>query len=112
VGPAAKAAAPALREALRDPQPLARVSAATALWRVAGDAEAALPVLREALHKGNPQYARQQALLTLGDMGPAAKAAAPAVRDAGTDPDPYLRRSAAAALRKIDPADATRDGPP
>ncbi|MEV6393391.1 PBS lyase [Streptomyces sp. NPDC051907] len=48
LGAAGAEAAPALRVLLRAPEPWTRVDAATALWRVAGDADRAWPVLRSA----------------------------------------------------------------
>jgi HEAT repeat protein len=110
-GPAAKEAAPALRELLRDPQPAIRLSGAAALWRVAGDADTALPVVREALKPGSQVYLRHQAVLKLTDMGPAAKAAVPALLEIRNDPDQYLRQIVATALIKIDP-DAAKPAKP
>jgi HEAT repeat protein len=103
LGPAAREALPALREAMRDRVPAVRVPAAAAVWRAAGDTEAVVPVLVECLKAGNFIYVRHQAAMKLADIGPAAKAAVPALREARGDADQYLRTLATTALKKIDP---------
>jgi HEAT repeat protein len=102
-GAAAKEALPALREALRDRMPSVRVLAAAAVWRAASDTEAAVPVLVEVMKAGNNLSVRQQAAIKLAEIGPPARAAVPALREASEDADRYLRILAATALKKIDP---------
>jgi hypothetical protein len=73
LGPAAVDALPEVREALNHEEPIVRVHAARALFRIAGaaesanSAEAALPALRAALGT----YAETTALAALADFGPA-----------------------------------------
>jgi HEAT repeat protein len=55
----------------------------------------------ELLKNKNP-LVRKQAAIALGEMGPAAKAAVPALRDALLDKDEGVQAAAAAALEKID----------
>src|SRR5262249_18614367 len=49
LGPEAKVAAPALQEALKDPEALIGISAAEALWKVDHDSRAAIALLSRAL---------------------------------------------------------------
>jgi HEAT repeat protein len=128
LGPAAKAAVPALRELLKAVDPEARIQAALALWRIERRTEDTIPVLVDALH--NPTASRlgstssspsrfgtstrpiviplcQQAADALGQMGPAARAAVPALTEALKDAHVAAYRPAfALALAKIDPAAA------
>jgi hypothetical protein len=55
---------------------------------------------------------RRAAAEALGQIGPEAKAAVPALRDALRDEDGGVRRLAAAALEKIDPEAAPESGVP
>jgi HEAT repeat protein len=89
IGPDARAAVPALRNALRDRTPWVRVSAANALWRIERQVEAVLPALLSGLHGlgGDAVMAAR----SLGEMGPQAQAAVPALcqalqREAGGHP--------------------------
>ena len=63
-----------------------------------------MPVLLTALRDPLLVSVKEPALQALGAMGPAAKAAVPALTVALTDPDTFLRREAAAALANIGPA--------
>jgi HEAT repeat protein len=98
-GPAARAALPALAAALRDRgRPAAQDVAVDVLSRVGPEA---VPVLGEALL--DPQCGpRRQVAEYLGDMGPAARAAVPALARTLQGEDPWLRYTAAAALLRID----------
>ncbi|HEY9372745.1 MAG TPA: PBS lyase, partial [Streptomyces sp.] len=78
IGPAAAAAAPALRRCLTSPDLWLRVECAAALWRVAGDAEATLPVLLAAWEEN--RHTRVTVAECLAEMGPAAARAEPAIR--------------------------------
>jgi HEAT repeat protein len=87
-GGQAQAAAPALRLALRDPEPQVRVNAAYALWQVDQTAEAAVPVLSAALGEadwGSGGAARQRAVMRLGQIASDAKAAFPALLELWKD---------------------------
>jgi HEAT repeat protein len=99
-GPAARNALPALVAALRDRgRPAARDVAADVLSRLGPDA---VPLLGEALL--DPQCgARRHVAQYLGDMGPAARPAVPALLRTLQAEDPWLRFEAASALMHIDP---------
>jgi HEAT repeat protein len=77
IGPAAKAAAPALTAALEDCAAEVRVAAAEALWLAAGDA-AGVPVLAEGLTAADVDV-RRRCAACLGQIGRAARAAVPAL---------------------------------
>ncbi|WP_406863116.1 PBS lyase [Streptomyces sp. HUAS MG47] len=78
IGPAAGGAAAALRRCLTARDLWLRVDGAAALWRVAGDAQAALPVLLTAWEQN--RHTRVTVAECLAEMGPAAIAAAPLIR--------------------------------
>src|SRR5439155_1141101 len=79
IGPAARAAVPALREALASDNQWVRVHAARALWRIEGRGEEVVPALLEEI-RGRP--AGLLAVECLGQIGPPARAAIPALRRA------------------------------
>jgi HEAT repeat protein len=112
MGPAAAAAVPALEAAWKGSEPELRVAAAAALWRIGRHREAALRTLTQALRDKEYRDSRYQLVWTLGSLGPEARAAVPALREALDDPDSLVRRSAAEALKKIDPGAATPGGRP
>jgi HEAT repeat protein len=104
LGPAARDAAPELDEAMRDKQAQVRLSAAFALWRVnPKEPEPAVRVLVKLLASEQPQYVRQLTIQRLQEMGPAARAALPALREMRTSADQILRQLSEAAVRAIDP---------
>ncbi|MEU4267252.1 PBS lyase [Streptomyces sp. NPDC026092] len=70
IGPAAARSAPALLPGLDCRDLWVRVRSAAALWRVSGDAEAALPVLLDAWEEN--RHARVDIAECLAEMGPAA----------------------------------------
>ncbi|WP_328745094.1 HEAT repeat domain-containing protein [Streptomyces sp. NBC_00285] len=69
LGPAAGPALPGLRRMLRTGEPWARVSAASAVWRIGGDEDLAAPVLRAAWTE-NPST-RRTVTACLAALGPA-----------------------------------------
>ncbi|HEV3260540.1 MAG TPA: HEAT repeat domain-containing protein [Gemmataceae bacterium] len=89
VGPRARAAVPAVTEMLDDEQPLVRVSAADALWRLSGRPDPAVRVLADALHvpTGQGIVVRLMAAHVLAAMGRQAKAAVPALLRAWEEHD-------------------------
>jgi HEAT repeat protein len=100
VAPSSVAAAAALRSALGDRSGHVCVCAAESLWNISRKADEIVPTLVERLT--DPQ-ARNQAVQTLYRIGPAAKAAVPALVAAATDKDRLFRESVILALSKIDP---------
>lgn len=117
LGEHGKPAVPVLRTAMNDPLPLKRVRAAKSLWQIEKQADKVLPVLTAALAEIDPpratyfnpgfvpaasRMAAQQAAQALAEIGPAAKTAIPALRQAQLAPDATLRQLATEALRKIE----------
>ena len=113
LGPEAKSALPEVRAALKDADVGKRVRAAGALWRIEGKTEEAVPVLTAALKEHDavapgafyssvPRSGAIAAAVTLGEIGPAAKAALPALRHAMTLGDVGLRQNSLTAIAKIE----------
>ena len=99
IGPAAREAVPALTKILGHEDPSVRRDAARALWCIRKDV-AGVPVLT-ALLKEEARYLAEPAAQSLGDMGPAAKASLPALREALSHPNPDVRYAAREAIGKI-----------
>jgi HEAT repeat protein len=101
LGPHARAAIPALRKAIRDPEgPFIHHSVAKALGAI--DREALVRALIEALddeHSG----VRGDAAENLGKLGKDAKAAIPKLRELRQVKEDFVRSSARDALKEIDP---------
>jgi HEAT repeat protein len=94
MGPKAKAAVPALIPLLKDKSEFVRGPARTALKRIGEDAVAALVDTLQ-------QKDNDQACVVLGSIGPAAKAAVPALVKLLKDPTPRARARAAQTLGLI-----------
>jgi HEAT repeat protein len=88
---------PGMVEALRDPDPLVRVSAARAIGQVGPGAADAVPALSVALRDGDPRV-RFDVAVALGRVGPAGADAAPALARALGDPAGEVRVGAAMGL--------------
>lgn len=91
-------ALPLLLRALQDDDAAVRWRAEFALGRLGPEG---VPALIDALR--GPQ--RRGAAFVLGPMGPHARSALPALREAAADPDPSVRLWAVHAIGQIDPAD-------
>jgi HEAT repeat protein len=108
-GPRGRAAVPALIHAsLWDEEPAVRLGAATALWKIDGKGPLALNVLTEALGSDN-ELLCWVAAECLGQMGRAAREAAPALRQALRREFrlSLIRAGVKLALERIDPQAAT-----
>lgn len=99
LGEHARAAVPALKERLTDEVPEARWWAAFALASI-DPPSTDVTLLTEALRDGKYDTRRRAATL-LGDLGPAALPALPALQDARTDEDEDVRQRAAAAVKQL-----------
>jgi hypothetical protein len=100
LGPEARAAVPALIEALTGKETLVRAHAALALGRIGPDAHAAVPALADLLR--DPEWTvRRQAALALGRIGPEARMAIPALEKLVRDPDHLVRQAAEEALPSV-----------
>jgi len=129
IGPPANASLPILSRALEDSQESVRIAAALAIARIAPDSESYRPILIRAMRAGNggtllavgkmgadARWAvptlvdllshelvqiRSLAAHTLGQIGPAASDAAPALERMSRDRDPAVREVALEALEHV-----------
>jgi HEAT repeat protein len=107
VSPSAPATSAALGSALNDSSGHVGVRAAEALWTVSGDARRTVQALIARLDDAKVRHGAAQAL---NRIGPAAKAAVPALMIALKSKDRLFRESVVMALRKIDSGAATKAG--
>ncbi|MBI1830316.1 MAG: HEAT repeat domain-containing protein [Planctomycetes bacterium] len=111
LGPQAKFAAPALREALEDKHALVRVKVAEALWKIDQTPTTTLmPVLLKALDKGNAEV-RAAVPPVIALFGPKAKPALPALVETLQDRVFDVKVSVVMALGDLGPVakDTARD---
>jgi HEAT repeat protein len=97
---------PALRDRLGDDDLQVRTFAAEAIWNIGGDGHVAVVALVDVLRDRNhPGRARERAAYALGRIGPAARDAAQALREAAADQACWdVHVAATRALEKIAPA--------
>lgn len=89
-----------------------RLSAAVPLWKLGLESQSPVPALLKELEQ-SPHSDASSYMDLLGEVGPDAKAALPKLETYLDPPkDIRLRRKAAIAIRKIDPAEAARLGLP
>jgi HEAT repeat protein len=108
LGSCAKEAVPALTHAmLYDASPRVRLEAAVAIWRIDRRSVRVLPVLIGALQDPD-EVSRWIAADCLGDIGPDAAEAIPALKKVLAEPihSRLIRMSISLALERIDPAEA------
>ena len=103
VGPGAREAVVALKGLLEHENRDLRLRAAVALARIAKSPEA-VPVLIEALRSHEAGGARYYSAKVLGEMGPTARDAIPALHESLKDQEEAVRNAAQAALEQITPA--------
>ncbi|MBI3462479.1 MAG: HEAT repeat domain-containing protein [Planctomycetes bacterium] len=101
LGPVAAHAIPAIRDAVTDPSMRVRVEAAMALANVADDLPTAVPVLMRALAPDCERDVRYSAAEALGEMGPRAALAIPALIGLLNESDYGLAQRAAWSLEGI-----------
>jgi HEAT repeat protein len=101
IGPGAGEAVPVLERALENEDPVYRVQAALALWRIRQDPRA-LPALQAALEQDDPE-APYEAVMAISAMGTAAESAVPALIATLDHRDPDVRRAAARVLTEFGP---------
>jgi HEAT repeat protein len=99
VAPSSVVTTAALRAALDDRSSHVCVCAAEALWNISRKADEIVPTLAKRL---TDLRARDQAVQVLYRIGPAARAAVPALLAAAADEDRLFRESVILALRKIE----------
>jgi HEAT repeat protein len=102
IGRTARAAVPALREALQDPDRFVRVRAAAALAQIDPRNGDALPTLI-AMMKDADAPIRRAAVEAAGNLGPKAKSAVGELLRAARDDDPAVRWAAVEALGRVGP---------
>jgi HEAT repeat protein len=100
IGAPARQALPALLEAMKGDNDNLRRAAALAVVRL-GETDNGLPILIKALKHEVPDT-RAYTAEVLGQVGPPAKKAVGALREAMKDESPAVRKAAAEALRKIE----------
>jgi HEAT repeat protein len=110
-GPAAKDVLDDVRALMSDRRPLVRIHAAMVAWRIGNDRDAAVRVLVEALGAEHPNAIHRYALEALQKMGPAAKAALPALRECLQKALPGEGYSITDAIQAIDPKAAPAEKP-
>ena len=119
IGPSAKTALPALSSALKAPSPSLRLAAAMAIWKIGRRTDGVVPTLVQLLESGKRQDTKEAkekinvsrsinppsklAVWFLGEIGPEAKSAVPALIKTLREGDVRLRGPAAEALGKIGP---------
>jgi hypothetical protein len=100
IGPAARAAVPALVRVLGDANNSVRETAAEALGAIGPDASSAVAALIAVL--GDPDWTvRTNAARALGQIGRAAQVAVPALQKAQEDTNQFVRKAAGEALANI-----------
>lgn len=102
IGLGATAAIPVLEKALQNEDPLYRIQAALALWKIASHPQA-VSTLQAAL-KLSDMEAVFEAVMALGEIGPGAKTAAPDLVAALAHAAPDVRRAAADVLVRLGPS--------
>lgn len=106
-GPSARAAGPALLQALQGRDLAVRAAAAGALGKIQTDPATVIPLLIKYL---DDEDLNSAAALALADYGPPAEAAVPKLIELSKLPDKDLRRAVTQALSKIQPAAAANAG--
>lgn len=103
IGPAAKPAVPALVSALTNKDNNVRFTSCRALWQIdRQQAKTVLPVLIEMLRAKETHPVHLAAAIKLvGDIGPEASAALPAIRELENHPDATVSTRAAEVLEKL-----------
>jgi HEAT repeat protein len=102
IGPDAKSAVPALKPFLREKHTV-RVYTANALWKIERNAQEVLPILEGGVREEQAPF-RWAAAVFLGEMGPAAEKAIPALIEAAKAADKETASCAVQALAEISPA--------
>jgi HEAT repeat protein len=103
--------APALAEALKDKNKNVARTAASSLAEVLGkDASNAAPLVVAVLKDEKDAYNRALAAYVLGAINPDRSIATPALIKATKDTNPNVQDAAKAALKKVDPDAARREG--
>lgn len=116
LGAVALAAAPHLKQTLRDSNPMLRLAAAKSLWNITNNAKIVTPTLVALLEEDCPasaggEEARRRHLQTIIEalwrIGPGAELAIPALTAKSKDKNRLISESALSALRVITPAPAS-----
>jgi HEAT repeat protein len=107
MGRRARTAAQTLRDELHRDDPWLALAAAAALLAIEAHEDAAVWALVTLL-QGADDEVRTEAAMVLGDFGPRAAAAVPALRAAESADDEELRAHATLAIAKIRPEEALR----
>jgi HEAT repeat protein len=105
IGPKAAAAEPELKTLFKTEDRPLRIATVWALLQIEPQnkkiASIAVPLLTEALDNAETDLARYEAARALGNLGPAAKSAVPALKKLSQDGSDSLRAAAEEALQQI-----------
>ncbi len=112
IGPPARDAVPELVAMLRDPDTFGRQAAVTALRSIGGKHPDLVPALIDALRAENQVYQRGLMIELLGEQGPAAAPAVDLLVEELKRPTWMQQIQAAAALARISPHRARKEGIP
>lgn len=105
IGEPARGALPQIKNMLKDSDGYTRGVAALAVWKFEPDqVDLVVPVLLQGLKQKDAWKVRLDSVVILGQIGPAAKQAVPALADMLQDIHDDIRQSAAAALARMGPA--------
>jgi len=104
ISPTNRAAIAILLQRLENAQGLDRLNIGTELVRFDPSESHGLEVLAETLRSDPEANNRDYAAYVLRQAGPGARAVIPALKAALTDTDERVRKAAASALRKVEPA--------
>jgi HEAT repeat protein len=104
IGARAQLAKPAVRSLMEDEEPLIRIRAAVAYWKITAQSDLSVAVLTEILNTDAEWRHRHDAAQALGGMGAAAEAAVPALGTALADDNAEVRCESAESLGEIGPA--------
>ena len=107
IGPPAASALPALQQAMQASDDFLKMAATWSSLKIDPDNSAlqqkAVPILIRALeNEQSPIHVRIEMAALLGELGPAAKPAISALREAAADAHPDIRRAASQALESIE----------
>lgn len=123
IGPPAKDAVPALREALKWKSYYHRLAAAEALWKIARDPEAIDVLIHCLRYDGEPvvmcdsprcytdmtaSRVIAEAVQALGGIGPPAKEALPQLKKLLAHESEWVRKASVQAIRQIDPEEGKK----
>jgi HEAT repeat protein len=105
IGPGAMDAVPSLQKSMAGEDPFLKIASVWALVHIQPKdlklQVLAVPLLAKALDESDRERVKVEVANTLGEIGPAAKPAIPALEKAAKDPSPAVSAAATEALKKV-----------